>query len=184
MDQTHSPSKEYEPAEYRSAVGVIIEKRKLTNPWVDHVWLPAAILPGVPEAEPWTVLFESDALTQVYAGAHELTLYSADTENYRINLETGEPKIWVALREASGPYAIEVSGVTVDPAEGEAFTEAGGDTVEAVPMPREIIGWVEAFIAEHHVERKFFKRQRDQFGSETLARRPPSVQPKGFDDDG
>ena len=58
------------------------------------------------------------------------------------------------------PY--EVLAVTADPAEGEAFTEAGNDLVETVPMPAEIAKAVEAFIAEHHVERPFFKRQRDR----------------------
>ncbi len=51
--------------------------------------------------------------------------------------------------------------VTADPSEGEAFTEAGNDLVETVPMPGDIRDTLEAFVAEHHVERAFFKRQRD-----------------------
>jgi hypothetical protein len=31
-----------------------------------------------------------------------------------------------------------------------------------VPMPESIAEAVEAFVAEHHVERPFFKRQRDR----------------------
>jgi hypothetical protein len=54
--------------------------------------------------------------------------------------------------------------VTADPAEGEAFTEAGNDLVETVPMPGPIVQAVEAFVAEHHVERPFFKRERDEEG--------------------
>ena len=52
--------------------------------------------------------------------------------------------------------------MTADPAEGEAFTEAGNDLVETVPMPAAIAETMDAFIAEHHVERPFFKRQRDR----------------------
>ena len=52
--------------------------------------------------------------------------------------------------------------VTADPAEGEASTEAGNNLVETVPMPDSIAEALEAFIAEHHVERPFFKRQRDR----------------------
>ena len=56
-------------------------------------------------------------------------------------------------------------------AEGEAFTEAGTDLVEAVPMPSAIAATVAAFVAEHHVERTFHKRARDRADPEALGRR-------------
>ncbi len=52
--------------------------------------------------------------------------------------------------------------MTADPAEGEAFTDAGGNLVEAVPMPASIAEIVERFVAEHRVERPFVKRRRDR----------------------
>jgi hypothetical protein len=61
--------------------------------------------------------------------------------------------------------------VTADPAEGEAMTEAGDDLVDSVPMPDVIRDALEAFIAEHHVERPFFKRKRDRAGPEAPGRR-------------
>ena len=51
--------------------------------------------------------------------------------------------------------------VTADPAEGEAMTEAGNDLVDTVPVPATIAEFLEAFVAEHHIERPVFKRQRD-----------------------
>ncbi len=62
---------------------------------------------------------------------------------------------------------------TADPAEGEAFTEAGSNLVEAVPMPAVLRTAIESFIAEHHVEREFFKRKRRRADVEALARREP-----------
>ena len=50
--------------------------------------------------------------------------------------------------------------MTADPAEGEAFTDAGSNVVEAVPMPPEVARSIGRFIAEHHVERPFVKRRR------------------------
>jgi len=61
--------------------------------------------------------------------------------------------------------------VTADPAEGEALTGAGNDLVEIVPMPVPIREVVESFIAEHHVEQTFFKRQRDRSNSRSPLRR-------------
>ena len=68
----------------------------------------------------------------------------------------------MVLRPTGSEPPYDVLAVTADPAEGEAFTEAGNDLVDTVPMPGPILQVLEAFVAEHHVERPFFKRQRDQ----------------------
>jgi hypothetical protein len=59
----------------------------------------------------------------------------------------------------------------LDPAEGEAFTEAGANLVEAVPMPGVLQQAIEKFIAEHHVQTEFVKRERRRPDPEALARR-------------
>lgn len=153
-------------------VGIVVERRKLDNPWLDHTWLPSAVLPGAPAAAPWTILNEADGVRQVYAGPQTLSFYSVDTAHYRDNLSSGEPKIWLSLRQVDGEPPVSITGVTADPAEGESYTEAGNDIVEAVPMPAEIAMRLAAFIQEHHVERAFFKRRRDDANPEALAVRP------------
>jgi hypothetical protein len=142
-------------------VGVVVERYKATSPWVDFVWRPAAVLPGIPAAEPWTPLGTAGDTTAFFAGTATVALYRTETANYIDNLGSAAPLLWVVLRPTEGQPPYEVLAVTADPAEGEAFTEAGNDLVETVPMPVEIRDAVEAFVAEHHVERKFFKRQRD-----------------------
>jgi hypothetical protein len=145
-------------------VGVVVERHKATSPWLDFVWRPAAVLSGFPAAAPWTPLGPVGDTTTFFAGTATVSLYRTETANYIDNLSGGVPLLWVALRatEAEPPY--ELLAVTADPAEGEAYTEAGNDLVETVPMPDDIRGAIEAFIAEHHVERPFLKRQRDDDG--------------------
>ena len=63
--------------------------------------------------------------------------------------------------------------MTADPAEGEAFTQTGDDLVEAVPMPQAVLEVVAAFVADHHVERPFVKRERSRADPQALARRAP-----------
>ncbi|MFL6839465.1 MAG: DUF3305 domain-containing protein, partial [Bradyrhizobium sp.] len=63
------------------------------------------------------------------------------------------------------------SAVTADPAEGEGFTVAAANLVEAVPMPEVFREAIEDFVAEHHVEREFFKRKLRRADPEALARR-------------
>ncbi len=89
-----------------------------------------------------------------------MELHRTDTPTYRDNLATGTPRIWIAARPCDDAAMPDIIGVTPDPAEGEAYTEAGSDIVEHVPMPVEIQALLDAFIAEHHVERVFVKRKR------------------------
>lgn len=153
-------------------VGIVVERRRLANPWADHAWVPVAALPGTPETPPWTVLEETGSTTRFYAGAAELEFFSSETATYRDNLRSGNPSLWVALREEDAPPGIAVHLVTADPAEGEALTEPGTSIVETVPMPAEIRQRLAAFVAAHHVERAFHKRKRDRADPEALAVQP------------
>jgi len=91
-----------------------------------------------------------------------IELHRTETTNYRENLASGSPTLWVNLRPTGSEPPYELLAVTADPAEGEAFTDAGSNLVEAVPMPPGISEIVGRFIAEHHVERPFVKRQRNR----------------------
>jgi Protein of unknown function (DUF3305) len=136
------------------AVGVVVERRKAQSPWIDFTWKPVTV-------------------TTFYAGAAEIELYRTETTNYRDNLGSGAPMLWVALRPTGVEPPYEIFAVSADPAEGEAWTEAGGDLVDVVPMPEAVRAAIDAFVAEHHVERSFHKRERDRADPEALARRGP-----------
>ncbi len=152
-------------------VGVVVERRKADSPWIDFLWRPAAILPDAPDMPPWSVLREEGEGVLFYAGSRTVELHRSETARYRENLATGGPQLWVILSPAEGEWPYDLAAVTADPAEGEAFTEAGANLVEAVAMPEVVREAVEAFVAEHHVERKFVKRKRDRANPEALARR-------------
>jgi len=141
-------------------VGVVVERRKAKSLWVDFLWRPVSVLAGAPAAAPWTVLASCGEVTTYYAGLAKIALHRGETANYRDNLASGAPGLWVVLRPSEGEPPYTVFAVTADPAEGEAFAGAGNDIVEQVPMPQPVVEMVEAFIAAHHVERPFFKRTR------------------------
>ena len=159
------------PPLLRIPVGVVVERRKADSPWIDFVWRGIGVLPDEPEMTPWTVIREQEGTTLFYAGSATVDLYRSETERYRDNLATGAPSIWIVLTPSEGTWPYTVSVVTADPAEGEAFTEAGANLVEAVPMPEVLHRAIENFIAEHHVETEFVKRERRRADPEALARR-------------
>jgi hypothetical protein len=155
----------------RILVGVVVERRKAESQWVDFTWRPVSLLAGAPDAAPWTRLDGDDEATRFYAGARDVELFRSETTNYRDNLLSDTPSVWVALRPTGVEPPFDIVLVTADPAEGEAFTEAGDDLVETVPMPDAIRAELARFVADHHVERQVFKRKRDRADPEALARR-------------
>lgn len=143
-------------------VGVVVERRKAKSVWIDFLWRPVSVFVGKATAAPWTSLDRETETSLFFAGEAVIELHRTETTNYRGNLASGAPVLWVALRPVASEQPYEILAVTADPAEGEAFTDAGSNLVEVVPMPPEIIEAVAQFIAQHHVERPFVKRRRDQ----------------------
>ena len=153
------------PAPACIRVGVVVERRKAKSPWQDFLYRPIAVLAGVPAALPWTTISAEENLTTFYAGDAVIELHRTETANYRDNLASGAPLLWVILRPGTGAVEFDLLSVTADPAEGEALTGAGNDLVESVPMPGAIREIVRTFVAEHHVEQSFFKRELDRSAS-------------------
>lgn len=154
----------------RIPVGVIVERRRTLSAWLDFVWRPTGVLAGLPDVDPWTALSADPDVTLFYGGGSEIELYRSETDNYRSNLLSAAPSLWVAMYPTAGAPPYRLIAVTADPAEGESLTEPGTAIVEAVPMPEMIQRMIAAFVAEHHVERPFEKRIRDRADPEALAR--------------
>ena len=146
----------------RIAVGVVVERRKARSMWVDCLWRPVTVFAGIPPLEPWTPLGTEAETSLLYAGEAMIELYRTETTNYRDNLASGAPTLWVVMCPAASDPPYRLLAVTADPAEGEAFTDAGNNLVEAVPMPPDIAQIISRFVAQHHVDRPFIKRQRGQ----------------------
>jgi hypothetical protein len=158
----------------RLPVGVVVERRRAQSPWVDFVWRPVTVLPGVPDTAPWTALAQGEDATTFYAGSREIELFTASSNFYLDNLASDQPALWVVLRPTGLEPPFEIVAVTADPNEGEAFTQAGDDLVEPVVMPPPVRAAIEAFVRDYHVDSTFFKRTRDEANPEALARRTPA----------
>lgn len=164
----------------RIPVSVIVERRKTASAWVDHIWVPVAVLPAPTVAKPWTVLHRHESVVAYIAGQAEVELNPSDTLGYKANLDSGRPMLWVVLRPCLDEPGIELHRVLADPTEAEALVTVGGEEViEPVPMPGPVREALEAFVAEHHRDRGFFKRKRDRADPEALAARPRTGGPHG-----
>jgi len=152
-------------------VGVVVERSKGAGPWTDYLWRAVSVLSGVPDTPAWSKLSGDGERATFYAGAADIELYRSESSNYRDNLASETPLLWVALRPTGGDPPYTLAGVTADPAEGEGWAGVGNDLVDSVAMPDAILQAVADFVAQHHVEHPFSKRQRDRADPEALARR-------------
>ena len=162
------------PAQAKIAVGVVVERRKARSMWADFLWRPISVLAGKTSAAPWTPLDSGTETALFFAGEAVVELHRTETANYRDNLASGAPALWVALRPVAAERPYEILAVTADPSEGEAFTDAGSNIVEAVPMPADVAEAVVRFIHEHHVERPIIKRRRQPAATATASPRGES----------
>ena len=161
------------PGTRRIPVAVLVERRPAATRWADWTWHAVEVLEAAPDLPPWTVLREAEGRTLFLAGHAEVTLHPTDTTNYRDNLTSAAPSVWVVLREGAAPSGLALHLVTVDAGEAHVYADAGNDLLEALPMPPGLRAATEAFVAEHHVERRFQKRRRDRADPEALGRRGP-----------
>lgn len=142
-------------------VGVVVERRKAKSPWADFVWQPVEALTIVPPLAPWTVMRDSEGVTRFYAGDFTMELHPRETISYRANLVSEKPSIYVVLRaDAGAPHGWRLELVTPSPADAEAYLEGAADIVDKVPMPPEVMAWLETYVEAFHVEQQFRKRRR------------------------
>ncbi len=154
-------------------VGIIVERVKADSQWADYLWKPVEAVAGNQKTKAWTKLSDDGSRVTYYAGSSEIELYPSDTPQYRDNVLSETPSIWVGLRAAESDPPFELFLTTADSSEGEGMTYTGTVICEPVPMPDAIQAVIEQFITEHHVERVFFKRKRDKSQPNLMERRIP-----------
>jgi hypothetical protein len=143
-------------------VGVVVERRDIDNPWQKWRWRPVAVMTGEAPVASGSALFHGDGFVRYFGGTLPLELHRKETEAYKRNLSNTPPSVYVALRSDSaivGDMRYRPVAVTASPYRAEDLLD-GDDIVEALSMPDELIGWVQAFIDRHHVDEPFKKRKR------------------------
>lgn len=147
-------------------VGVIVAREKIDHPWQEYVWRPVDVFLNPPEIEHWRELRRDEKSVQYHAATLPLELHRKEASAYKVNLETGAPSVYVVMRHdpgAASEWPVSVHLVTASPHDAQAYGESGLETIELVPMPGPLIELVREFVAVHHVDEPFVKRQREKY---------------------
>lgn len=147
------------------SLGIVMAKERVESAWESHIWRADSVFLHAPEIQAWRELARDANSTYYHAATLPLELHHKDTMGYVANLQDGEPSVYVVWRQdpfSSSDDPVDVVLVLASPHEAEAYGQVEEEKVGAVPMPGPLLALVEAFIAEHHVEEAFVKRQRQR----------------------
>jgi hypothetical protein len=159
-------------------LGVVIAHEKIDHPWQEYAWRPVSVFLGAPEIADWRELRRDATATHYHAATLPLELHPKEAMGYAANLDGGAPLVYVVLRQGGDSgKPIDVGVVTASPYDAEVYGYDSSEIVGTVAMPAPLIELLEAFVAEHHVEEPFVKRQRQKhhraeehkFGQEPIA---------------
>ena len=151
----------------RFSVAVVVERVPLANRWVSEQWRVLAVEPDEAPPAPPCKQREDATRTQWRFPGHAVELHRSEAEGYFLNITSPEPKIFVMWR---GPEADDANDreikvrprwVTVSYNEAGRLLD-GGEQVDAVPLPPEILAWMQPFVAEHYRPEPKRKSRRNQ----------------------
>ena len=167
-------------------LGVVVERRVSSHPWLDHSWRPVTVIPGAPALDPageWRLLQEGEGWARYHAGTLTLELFHRETEGYKVNLSQEPPRLFVVLRtgtDSESVHELVPFLVTACPYEAQDYLDSGEELVEGVAMPPDLVAFVQAYIDRHHVDEPFYKRKRKRYETEDVdfSRRPGLCRPR------
>jgi hypothetical protein len=144
-------------------VAVLMERRPGVTRWQRWSWAPGGLVAGSVAQGSHRVAEEMpapDGQRRVLWRGYELRLHPDEAESYYHNLMAPVPRAYVVTSgDPSADDGPLPALVTLSFDEANAYAE-GEEDVESVPMPPELVQWVEAFVIEHYVPVKRVKRKR------------------------
>jgi hypothetical protein len=156
----------------RFPIDVVIERRRLANRWIGETWQPAHVeATSSARGELAECLGDDGTITRWRVGTYTIELHPAEAEGYFLNLTSPAPCVFIMWRmfDDRVPPARPVV-VTVSYNEAARLLD-GGERVDNVPMPPEIMAWMKPFVAAHYKPEPRRKVKRnDPFAADRAVR--------------
>ena len=143
-------------------VAIVMQRRALQNRWQSEVWEPLGIVANHtgrsgPVGQP-SLLVEEGGIAQWLHPGFDLKLFRDETEGYYLNVSSNEPCVFVMWR-MEDDFAVP-KFITVSYNEAGRLMD-GGEQVDTVAMPAEVMAWVGAYVEENY-RPEVKKRRRPQ----------------------
>ena len=156
-------------------VAVIMQRIANTGPaarWQPWRWELADVVMNQPGfgTEP-RLLYENESAQRWLHGGLKVELFKDDGEGYYLNATTDVPS-WFVLWRMEEQASVAPEPIPRPVVVSLSYYDAGRwldaqENVEQVPAPAEVLEWLNAFVAEHHVVEPKRRRRPESFKSLT-----------------
>jgi len=151
-------------------VAVLMESRPGVTRWQPLTWKVVGLLAGDvatgPQGRPESMPADGERERLLWRG-YSVRLHVDEAESYYHNLMAPVPQGYVVMRGEVGEQPVPAL-VTLSYDEANAYAE-GDEAVDTVPLPPELVLWVEAYVLEHYVPEKKTRRKRRNWSEEGTA---------------
>ena len=140
-------------------VAVLMEKQPSTHPWADFRYEALGVVVAEESEKSVKKVFQEGEVERFLVSGLRIRLFVDECESYYHNMMSPRPGCYIVANQPDNsaemplPYLVSLS-----------FDEAnsylqGDEQVYAVPIPRELYQWVEAYLLTHYVAEKKTKRR-------------------------
>jgi hypothetical protein len=143
MSEAEIPAK----SSAKKRVAVVMQRRAIDNRWQQETWEPIGVLQGYDDEKAPRVLVETKDIKQWLYPGFELALTLSEAEGYYHNVSSNQPCVFVLWRMEAGTAVPQFATVSYD--EASRWMD-GGESVDRVPMPPDLFGWVGEFVEKNY----------------------------------
>ena len=139
----------------RFPVAVVVERIPLANRWASEKWQIGAVERDDSPLEVAIKLSDDATGTRWRFTGFRIELHLSESEGYFLNITAPEPKIFVMWRMLD-PERIGADGLSARPElVTVSYNEAarlmdGGEMVDALPLPPDVLAWMQPFVAANY----------------------------------
>ncbi len=140
-------------------MSVIIQKSPSNHQWLDFCYDVIGAVPDASESQEVKLIHKEDGIEKYLVTGLLLKLHVDQCESYYHNLMSPKPGCFIVANETDDldempvPYLISLSFDEV-----HSYLE-GGEQVFAIPIPKRLYQWVEAYLLTHYEATKRSKRK-------------------------
>ena len=137
----------------RFPVAITMRRTPVANRWISERWEPLVVEVDAETVAITAIKVADDAAgTQWRFRGHWIELHRTEGEGFHLNITSPEPKVFVMWRMVEGtaaePAACPVI-VTLSYNQAARMLD-GGERVDALPIPAEMLSLLQQFVAEHY----------------------------------
>src|SRR5690242_570553 len=139
----------------RFPVAVVIERVPLASRWTSEKWQVGSVERDDRPLEAALRIADDASGTRWRFSGLGIELHRSESEGYFLNITAPDPKIFVMWRMLDADdigadgLAARPELVTVSYNEAARLMD-GGEKVDAVPLPPDVLAWMKPFVAEHY----------------------------------